>query len=103
MEANTKNALTRWIKGDAPESDHPLDMRRFYNVVYECLKNDEYIDSDELAEMIRNNLKWHEEKVQNFSKETVIIIEKIIGFIDYLKSEKQINVYNKLRETPGHK
>lgn len=96
MKSNTKEALTRWINGAAPESAHPYDMNRFYNLVYECLVNGENIDSDELAEMIRENLKWHEGQVQSFSEETVISIEKIMGFIDFLKSEKQINLYNLL-------
>jgi hypothetical protein len=96
MERNTKDALIRWIRGAAPESAHPYDMERFYNVVFECLKNGENIDSDELAEIIRENLKWHENQVLDFSEETVITIEKIMKFIDFLKSEKQINLYNLL-------
>jgi len=71
-------------------------MERFYNVVFECLKNGENINSDELAEIIRENLKWHENQVLDFSEETVITIEKIMKFIDFLKSEKQINLYNLL-------
>ncbi|WP_372948160.1 hypothetical protein [Mariniphaga sp.] len=94
MESNTKDALIRWIKGTAPESAHPYDMKRFYNVVYECLKNGENIDSDELAEIIRENLNWNEKQVLDFSEVTVITIEKIMKFIDFLKSEKQINIYN---------
>lgn len=96
METTTKEALTRWIRGAAPESAHPFDMKRFYNVVYECLVNDEFINSDELAEIIRENLKWNEDKIQRFSIDTAISAEKIIKFIGFLKSEKQIDIYEML-------
>ena len=97
METSTKVALTRWITGAGPESPHPLDLKRFYNVVYECIKNGEYVDSDELAEIISQNLKWDEKQINSFSIDSAIQIEKIAGFIDFLKSEKQINIYNLLK------
>lgn len=98
METNTKLVLTRWIRGAAPESSHPDDMTRFYNVVYERLKSNDYINSDELAKVISENLKWDKNQINDFSIDTVIHIEKIIGFINFLKSEKQINIFNLLKE-----
>ena len=96
MKSNTKQALSLWINGAAPESAHPCDMNRFHNFVYECLINGENIDTDELADTISENLTWNDEKIRKFSEGTVIHIKKIMEFIDFLKSKKQINIYNLL-------
>ncbi len=88
-----KLAMEKWITGAAPESAHPFDMRRYYDIIFECLKNDDRINSEELSTIIKENLKWGEEKIEDFASEKAILADNIIGFVKYLKSQKGINVF----------
>lgn len=94
MEKEMKLAMERWINGAAPESAHPFDMRRYYDIIFECLKYGDRINSEDLAKMIKENLKWGDEKIEEFALEKAILADHIIGFVEYLKSQKGINVFN---------
>lgn len=97
MNKNTKEALEHWLNGAGPESENPYDNERFYNVVFESLKEGEILDLDDIVESVKENLSWtNEDFIQKFADETTIKIGAIFGFIEYLKNKKQINIYNKL-------
>ena len=96
MESKTKEALTYWITGAAPESAHPSDMKRFYDAIFACLASGDRVDYEELSKIIKENLKWNEEKVEEFAIEKAILADHILGFVEYLKSQKRINVYNQI-------
>jgi hypothetical protein len=96
MKKDTKIAVERWVTGAGPASAHPCDKERYYNIIYQCLVNNDRLDSEELAKILKTNLNWAEEKIEDFSSKKSILAEYIIGFIDYLKSEKEINIYNEL-------
>lgn len=96
MNSVIKKSAEVWIKAAAADSVHPYDMNRFYDLIFKCIELGETIDYEEIKTLIHQNLKWNEEYVVEFAKDKAILAEKIIGFIDYLKSERQINVYNLL-------
>ena len=97
MEPKVKEALIRWICGPGPESAHWKDKERFYTVIFEVLSSsDNNISFEETCDIIRDNLKWNENTIQKFVEKKSIEIENIVGFINFLKEEKQINLYNLL-------
>mgnify|MGYP001811352616 CR=1 FL=1 len=84
MNTKTKVALTRWLLGAAPEAPKDSDNQRFYYFVCECLIAETNIDSDDLADLARKNLKWDENSIIEFSSEPDISIQKNNGFIEFL-------------------
>ena len=92
MDKDLKLVTERWITGAAPESAHPADMRRFYDIIFQCIKNDDRVNSEELANLIKENLQWTDEKIEEFSTDKAILADDIVGFVQYLKSQKGINV-----------
>lgn len=96
MDKELKLVVERWITGAAPESFHNFDMKRFYDVIFQSLLSNEKINSEYLEKVIREKLKWHDKKIEEFATEKAILLEVIIGFIEYLKSQKGINIYNQL-------
>ncbi len=96
MEVEVKSAINKWIKGPGPESTNENDMRRYYDIIYQCLISGCRIDSDDIERIIKENLNWDSAVIEDFASEKAILADDIIGFIDYLKSEKNINIYNLL-------
>ena len=95
MKSNIKTALDKWINGSGPDSYHPLDMNRFYEVVLQCIKEDEVLTQEQIAASVKENLKWVDIKTNEFSEEFAIIAENIISFVDFLKNEKDIDINSK--------
>lgn len=98
MKTNTKKTFAAWIGGAGPESAHFFDEERFNNAVYELIKEGDVIDEDDIALIIKENtnIKWDDDSITNFCERTVGRIGNIIGFLDFLKEKKQINLYNKI-------
>lgn len=92
MRSNIKTALDKWINGPGPDSYHPLDMNRFYEVIYECIKENKWLTSEVINASVKENLKWTEIKRDEFSEEFSIKAENIIGFVDFLKNKKGIDI-----------
>lgn len=92
MKSNIKTALDKWINGSGPDSYHPLDMNRFYEVVLQCIKEDEVLTQEQIAASVKENLEWMETKTNEFSEEFAIKAENIIGFVDFLKNKKGIDI-----------
>ena len=92
MKSNIKTALDKWINGPGPDSYHPLDMNRFYEVIYECIKENKWLTSEVINASVKENLKWTEIKRDEFSEEFSIKAENIIGFVDFLKNKKGIDI-----------
>lgn len=92
MKSNIKTALDKWINRPGPDSYHPLDMNRFYEVIYECIKENKWLTSEVINASVKENLKWTEIKRDEFSEEFSIKAENIIGFVDFLKNKKGIDI-----------
>ena len=89
--------MENWVKGAAPESSHPFDMRRFYEIIFQCLVSEDRFLSEDVIEIAKEHLKWDEAEIQKFARRKTILAENILGFVEFLKSEKNINVYNQLK------
>jgi len=96
MDNQTKQQLSKWI-GSFPESGHPFDEERFYELIFQCLKNEDYIDSDDIKNMlVEKEKKWSDDYMNEFALDKSALISRIISFVDFLKEKKKINIYNQL-------
>lgn len=96
MKISIKKALDNWIKGAGPFSYHTIDMNRFYELVYECIKEDYILTQEDIANAMKEHLKLIDTKVHEKSEEFEMRAAAIIGFIKYLKEEKDIDIKSRL-------
>lgn len=92
METFKKNAalaqqLEIWL-GSHPESEHPYDRDRWYNLIKQSLIKNEPIDFDEVKKYISKNKEWIDEFTEEFidRKENEYLI--ITSFFNYFSKEQ---------------
>lgn len=96
MNKETKSAIERWVNGAGPDTPHQYDIERFYNIIFQCLVYEDRLNSEELANIIRENLSWEKESIEEFAEKKSILADYIIGFIEYLETEMKISIFEKL-------
>ena len=57
--------IKRWINAH-PESAHPFDRERWFNVIAESIKTNQPIDFVEIEQYITSNKKWNLDFVKQF-------------------------------------
>lgn len=88
----TNQKLLRWINAH-PKSWHRRDYERFYEFVYELLKNKESITKTELAEVVIDNKDWKtQEHIDNFLEDATNKIDELKSFYDYLLESNRIKL-----------
>lgn len=92
MKISIKKALDNWIKGAGPFSYNTIDMNRFCELVYECIKEDYILTQEDIANAMKEHLKLIDTKVHEKSEEFEMRAESIRGFIQFLKYEKDIYI-----------
>ena len=92
MKTSIKKALDKWIKGANPFSYHTLDMNRFNELVYECIKEDYILTYEDIADALKEHTKLIDAKVHEKSEDFEMRAESIRGFIQFLKYEKDIYI-----------
>ena len=93
MKKETNKLLSTWIDLD-PDVLDKQNENRFYDLVFTCLKNREFIDEDDIYKELYHKKKWEEKYKEDFAKKYAIAFENIFGFIEYLKEKQGINLYN---------
>jgi len=83
MHQETEQKLSNWIAA-IPESGHPYDRERSYDLILTCIKNGDRIDSDDLNAQTANK-EWNDEFKENFIDEYISIIYSVLEFIEYLE------------------
>lgn len=92
MKNIIKKALDKWVKGTNPISAHFMDMNRFYELVYECIKEDYILTQEDIADTMKEHLQLKEVKIE---KESIRFDEKaeaIFGFVRFLNEKKDIDI-----------
>ena len=90
MNQEIKNLLSVWV-GAFPESGHPLDNERLYDLVFSYTKNHVIGGNEDIYQEIKEQKKWDDEYSQKFSEEFSSIISHIVDFVDYLKEKHAID------------
>ena len=96
MKISIKKALDNWIKSLNPTVTHPLDMNRFYNLVCQCIKEGYILTYEDIADTLKEHTRLIDRKVDEKSNEFEMRAAAIIGFIKYLKEEKDIDIKSRL-------
>jgi mannose/fructose/N-acetylgalactosamine-specific phosphotransferase system component IID len=96
MKSNIKLALDKWILGAGPFSFHPMDMNRFYNIIHECIKEDYILTHEDIADAMKEHLKFIDSEIQKESIKFEEKAEAVSGFVDFLKNEKDIDINSML-------
>ena len=69
MKNEVKEKLRIWLS-QFPQSTHPLDSRRFYDVVIAMRDTDSSIDDEDIREMLQEcKPDWNEKYVEEFIHE----------------------------------
>lgn len=89
MIQETETKLTQWLSM-YPESEHPLDMERFYDMVCSIVTNEESLDefgnSNLLHYLEQCQPKWEKKVKDSFAEEWEIKIELCVNLLKfYLK------------------
>lgn len=92
MESIIKKALDNWVKGANPISAHFMDMNRFYELVYECIKEDYILTQEDIADAMKEHLSLIDTKVKEESIRFEEKAEAIFGFVGFLNDKKDIDV-----------
>lgn len=82
---NSFNALVRWTKSpgapNAPFS-HQFDLERWFEFLSQMTRNHETMESGQLEQWLREELKWPE----NVIEETILKYEEEIDLLDYYEN-----------------
>lgn len=92
IKNNIKTALDKWIKGAGPFSYHTLDMNRFYNLVYECIREDYILTYEDIADALKEHTKLIDTKVHEKSEKFEKRAGAIRYFVAFLKEKKEIDI-----------
>lgn len=89
MNQKTIEALNKWL-GQYPESYHPYDMARFYEIFVVAAENNnlQELKSVELETYLRKNKKsWTNEAIRDFISEWELKIELCAGLVQHIRGE----------------
>lgn len=73
-----------WLNAH-PESGHPFDRERWYNVIIESIKTNQPIDFVEIEQYITSNKEWNLDFVKQFienKEREYFIITEFVEFYD---------------------
>ena len=78
------NETKGWL--DAfPESDHPLDTKRWYDAIINAFRTGIDLDFEEIRYYIKENKNWEEEYVDKFIEKIEIDYSKLKDFFNHIK------------------
>lgn len=89
MNQKTIDALNKWLS-HYPESYHPYDMARFYDIFVAAAENNDLqeLKSLELEPYLRRNkASWTSEAIKDFISEWELKIELCAGLIQHTRGE----------------
>lgn len=92
MVSKAADQIEKWVREANPESAHIFDRNRFYEIIFECLKNGEPLDSEDVRYFVEERFPWSDRKIMEFTERAERDSEMILGFIEFLKTEKSIDV-----------
>ena len=86
MQEKTIQSLRFWVK-HFPDSDHPCDMLRFYNLIDALAEEDFGVWSDNEFELLIQEFcpQWTPEYISNFLDRWLPKIELVIGYIQHVE------------------
>jgi hypothetical protein len=85
----TDDLLNFWL-GLHPESDHILDLERFYDFVISMFEDDDSLDYELLIFKIKSRKEWHEEYVVEFAEKTIDKILDYKLFLSFLSDKDKL-------------
>lgn len=88
MNNHVKEKPQIWLS-QFPESTHPLDSRRLYDVVIARRETDTTIGDDHIRDML-NELKpnWSPDYVEEFIHKKLLLMSELLSFYDYFRSSQ---------------
>lgn len=87
MQNNVKEKLRTWLSA-FPESTHPLDTHRLYDVVIAMEETDSTISEENIVDMLQEvKPNWPEEHSAEFAAEKIGLIYELKDFLSYLKEK----------------
>ena len=88
MTTEVKEKLRTWLS-QFPESTHPLDSRRMYDLVIALEDTDSSIEDEDIREMLKEcKPKWPEDYVEDFIHDKQLLISELRHFLDYYRSHQ---------------
>ena len=91
MTKETLVKMNEWLSL-YPDSTHPLDEQRFFDLVREaCLHKDEISETELKRALIEIHPEWNDTKVGRFIDEKMMMIECLMGFYDFCISNVSID------------
>ncbi len=85
MTQEVKEKLRTWLSM-FPQSTHPLDSRRLYDLVIALCDTDSAIYDEDIREMLKEcKPDWNEAYVADFIKEKQLLISDLRAFLDYYR------------------
>lgn len=89
MKNEVKEKLRIWLS-QFPQSTHPLDSRRFYDVVIAMRDTDSSIDDEDIREMLQEcKPDWNEKYAEEFIHEKLLLISELCAFLNYYRDREQ--------------
>lgn len=86
MTNEVKEKLKTWLS-QFPQSTHPLDSRRLYDVVIAMSDTDSSIDDEDIREMlIECKPDWPEDYVEEFIHDKQLLISELRAFLDHYRT-----------------
>ena len=72
-----------------PQSTHPLDSRRMYDLVIALEDTDSSIEDEDIREMLQEcKPDWSEDYVEDFIHNKQLLISELRAFLDYYRSHQ---------------
>lgn len=86
----TNRLLDFWLDIH-PESDHILDLERFYDFVISLFEDDDDLGYDLLINKIKVKKKWHEDYAIEFAEKTLERIADYKLFLRFLSEKGKLS------------
>lgn len=85
MVEKVEEKLKIWL-GQFPQSTHPLDSQRLYDLVISLCDNNSSIDDEDIRNVLRTSQpKWDEEFVNQFIHNKLLLISELQAFLNYYR------------------
>lgn len=86
MNQEAKSKLRNWLS-QFPETVHPLDSRRMYDLVIALHDTGSQIDKDDIKEMLEEcKPGWKESEIEEFAGNKATLISELKEFLAYLRA-----------------
>ena len=86
MIEQSKEKLRTWLSM-FPQSTHPLDSRRMYDLVIALEDTDSSIEDEDIREMLQDcQPNWRKDYVEDFIHRKQRLISELRAFLDYYRS-----------------